>query len=60
MKGVKEMRWENFVLTVCLIFSLTMNVMLVERHKQRLEELRQKIDELAEVVEMADCRNERK
>ena len=50
------MRWGNVVLTVCLIFSLTMNVMFVERHKQRLEELRQKIDELAEVVEMADCK----
>ena len=56
MKGVKEMRWGKVVLTVCLIFSLTMNVMLVERHKQRLEELRQKIDELAEVVEMANCK----
>ena len=50
------MRWGNVVLTVCLISSLTLNVVLVERHKQRLEELRQKIDELSEVVEMVDCR----
>ena len=54
MKGVKEMRWE-MVLTVCLIVSLTLNVVLIERHKQRMEAIRQKVAELSEVVKMLDC-----